>query len=927
MTDYKHTLNLPETAFSMKANLPQSEPGRLKQWQSNGLYQKIRTTFKGCPKFILHDGPPYANGKIHTGHAVNKILKDIVIKSKTLSGFDAPYVPGWDCHGLPIELNVEKKFGRPGGKLTHAEFRASCRTYAQQQVDLQRDAFVRLGVFGDWQNPYLTMNFSYEANQVRALTKIIDNGHLQKGYKPVYWCNDCRSSLALAEVEYQQKQSPSIYVKFPVVKSPIFNWPTSIVIWTTTPWTLPANQAVALHPDFLYVQIELENGDYVLVANDLLESVRPLLSVKENGQKYYYKGQELEGSLLQHPFYDRQVPVVLSNHVTLEAGTGAVHIAPGHGMDDYQVGIKYGLSAEHPVGSDGCYVEGTEFFAGLHVNKANDAVIEKLTEKNALLHYSKLEHSYPHCWRHKSPLIFRATPQWFISMEKNQLKETALEAIKQVQWVPEAGFNRIAAMVGNSPDWCISRQRTWGVPLPLFIHKHTNELHPKTNELLEAVAKRIEQSGIQAWFDLEASELLGDEADHYEKSKDTLDVWLDSGLSHECVLRQRPELQFPADLYLEGSDQHRGWFQSSLLSSLAVSHQAPYKAVLTHGFVVDEKGHKMSKSLGNVIEPEQVVQSLGADVLRLWVASTDYHGEIAFSNEILKRTADVYRRLRNTARYLLSNLHGFNPETDLLEIEKCVSLDQWAIGQAHEVQEKVKAFFDQYEFHNVYQTIHHFCSVEMGSFYLDVIKDRQYTMSENSLGRRSAQTAMYHILHALVRWLAPIISFTADEIWEQIPGDKEESIFLTQWYDKLRALPDSSALNNAYWQDLRAVRDETNKEIERLRAAQVLGSALEARVTMYVDEPLYSKLIKLGEELRFVLITSEIDVRKLSEKPADAVMTALPELALVITPVSHEKCVRCWHRREDIGSVAAHPELCGRCVTNIEGVGEIRHYA
>ncbi|MES2204505.1 MAG: isoleucine--tRNA ligase [Pseudomonadota bacterium] len=927
MTDYKHTLNLPETAFSMKANLPQTEPARLKQWQENGLYEKIRMTFKGKEKFILHDGPPYANGNIHTGHAVNKILKDIVVKSKTLSGFDAPYVPGWDCHGLPIELNVEKKFGRPGAKIDAAQFRVECRNYAAQQVDLQRDAFVRLGVLGDWQNPYLTMNFHYEANQIRALTKIIENGHLQKGYKPVHWCNDCRSSLALAEVEYKDKQSPSIYVKFAVVGEDY-----SIVIWTTTPWTLPANQAVALNPEFTYMLIEADVGatggrpvQRYIVASDLLGKFCAELNIANHSVIKTFTGRELAGKMLQHPFYNREVPIVLSTHVTADTGTGAVHIAPTHGEDDFRVGKENNLSLETIVGNDGCYIEGTEFFAGLHVNKANDAVIEKLKEKNTLLHLGKIEHSYPHCWRHKTPLIFRATPQWFISMESNHLKENALKAIDDVQWIPEGGYNRISAMVGNSPDWCVSRQRTWGVPLPLFMHEKTGELHPRTNEFIEAVAKRVEQTGVQAWFDLDKKELLGDDADHYEKSKDTLDVWLDSGVSHFCVLRQRADLQFPADLYLEGSDQHRGWFQSSLLSSLAISNQAPYKAVLTHGFVVDDKGYKMSKSLGNVIEPEEVMKTLGADILRLWVASTDYHGEIAFSNEILKRIADVYRRIRNTARYLLSNLHDFNPVTDLLPYKEWIALDQWALGQAYEVQEKIKTYFDNYEFHNVCQTIHNFCSIEMGSFYLDITKDRQYTMAKNSIGRRSAQSAMYHIAHALVRWLAPILSFTADEIWEQIPGEKEDSVFVTTWYEKLK--PNQNQLDNQYWDALRKVRDEVNKEIERLRNEKVLGSALEAHVNLYADEALYKKLNVLGEELRFVLITSEINLYKLSEKHANAVTTALPELSLVITPVAHQKCVRCWHRREDIGSVAVHPELCSRCVTNIEGPGEERHYA
>lgn len=925
MTDYKHTLNLPETAFSMKANLPQTEPARLKQWNASGLYEKIRAAFKGCPKFILHDGPPYANGKIHTGHAVNKILKDIVVKSKTLSGFDAPYVPGWDCHGLPIELNVEKKVGRPGAKIDAAAFRVECRKYAAQQVDLQRDAFIRLGVLGDWNNPYLTMDFSYEANQIRALTKVIDNGHLQKGYKPVHWCNDCRSSLALAEVEYKDKQSPSIYVKFPAVGEDY-----SIVIWTTTPWTLPANQAVALNPEFTYAMIDVgatgwsPSQQKIIVAENLLAQTLSALNIENHKILKTFIGKELEGVKLQHPFYNKTVPVVLSTHVTADTGTGAVHIAPTHGEDDFRVGKENNLSLETIVGNDGCYVEGTEFFAGLHVGKANDAVIEKLKEKNTLLHLGKIEHSYPHCWRHKTPLIFRATPQWFISMEKNHLKEQALKAINNVQWVPESGYNRIAAMVGSSPDWCISRQRTWGVPLPLFMHEKTGELHPRTNELIEAVAKRVEQSGVQAWFDLDKQELLGDEADQYEKSKDTLDVWLDAGLSQYCVLQQRPELQFPADLYLEGSDQHRGWFQSSLISSLAVSDKAPYKAVLTHGFVVDDKGHKMSKSLGNVIEPEEVMKSLGADILRLWVASTDYHGEIAFSNEILKRIADVYRRIRNTARYLLSNLHDFNPATDLLPYDQLLKLDQWAIGQAYEVQEKLKTYFDAYEFHHVCQTIHNFCSIEMGSFYLDITKDRQYTMAKNSLGRRSTQSAMYHILHAMVRWLAPIVSFTADEIWENIPGEKAESVFMTQWYEKL--LPNNNELNNDYWETLRKVRDEVNKEIERLRNAQVLGSALEARVVLYVAEPLYAQLQLLGEELRFLLITSEISLHLLTDKLEDAVATVIPELFVIVSAVSHKKCVRCWHRREDIGSNPKHPELCDRCVTNVGGAGEVRRF-
>lgn len=930
MTDYKHTLNLPETAFSMKANLPQTEPARLKQWESSGLYEKIRLTFQGKEKFILHDGPPYANGKIHTGHALNKILKDMMIKSKTLSGFDAPYVPGWDCHGLPIELNVEKKVGRPDAKISAEEFRVECRKYAAQQVDLQRDAFVRLGVLGDWNNPYLTMDFKYEADQVRAISKIIEQGHLQKGYKPVYWCNDCRSSLALAEVEYKDKQSPSIYVAF-LIKDWVpasAGMTTSIVIWTTTPWTLPANQAVAVHPELTYVLIVGASGarpaQRYIVAENLLEKFCAELNIENHKIVQTFTGRDLAGKMLQHPFYDKQVPIVLSHHVTADTGTGAVHIAPSHGEDDFRVGKENHLNLETIVGHDGCYIEGTEFFAGLHVTKANDAVIEKLKEKNTLLQLGKIEHSYPHCWRHKTPLIFRATPQWFVSMSQQHLREKALAAIKNVSWLPETGFNRISAMIENSPDWCISRQRTWGVPLPLFIHKQTNELHPRTQELLEEVAKRIEKTGVQAWFDLDAQELLGADAEFYDKSKDTVDVWLDSGVSHFCVLRQRNELQFPADVYLEGSDQHRGWFQSSLLSSLAISGEAPYKEVVTHGFLVDDKGYKMSKSLGNVIEPEEVIKTLGADILRLWVASTDYHGEIAFSNEILKHVAEVYRRIRNTARYLLSNLYDFNPECDLISYEKLLKLDQFAIGKAYTLQEEVKRHFREYKFHDVYHALQYFCSIEMGGFYLDVTKDRQYTMPKNSLGRRAVQTTMFHILHALVRCMAPILSFTADEIWEHIPGKKEPSVFLTQWYED-HQFRELSQEQHEFWTVLLNVRKDVNKKIEEQRAAQVLGSSLEAKVVLYVsDEAIYEKLNRLGEELRFLFITSEACLIKSTkeERISDNVVGVRVEVA----SSQDKKCVRCWHRRPDVGNDAKHPELCGRCVVNVDGPGEERYF-
>jgi isoleucyl-tRNA synthetase len=933
MSDYKKTLNLPETSFPMKANLPQKEPARLEKWYKDELYQKIRTTFKGKPKFILHDGPPYANGTIHIGHAVNKTLKDIVVKSKTLSGFDAPYVPGWDCHGLPIEINVEKKIGKAGIKVEVGKFRQACRDYAEKQIDIQRVAFKRLGVFGGWDNPYKTMNFSYEANQLRAITKIFDQGHIHKGYKPVHWCNDCRSSLALAEVEYKDKNSDSIYVKFSVVDADQVakkcQWQAgekalknlSAVIWTTTPWTLPANEAVAVNANYDYVLVQL-NDEVIIVAQELMENLFEALAIDDHQQVASIGGKDLEALLVQHPFYDKQVPIVLGDHVTLESGTGLVHTAPGHGVEDYQVAQKYDLPLDHPVGVNGCFVEGTAFFEGLHINKANPVIVELLTENNKLLHHGRIDHSYPHCWRHKTPLIFRATPQWFISMEKAGLRDKALKVNEKVNWQPEWGQSRINGMIESNPDWCISRQRTWGSPLPFFMHKESGDLHPKTNEIIEVVAKAVEQKGIQAWFDFSAEELIGDDAADYVKSKDTLDVWMDSGMSHECVLRQREELVFPADLYLEGSDQHRGWFQSSLLTSVAMSGQSPYKAVITHGFAVDEQGRKMSKSLGNVIAPDQVIKNLGADVLRLWIASSDYHGEITVSDDILKRSADVYRRLRNTARYFLSSLHDFDVTKDSVAYDDLLALDQWAIGKAHEAQEKIQGHFEKYEFHLVVQTIHHFCAVDMGAFYLDIIKDRQYTMAKDSLGRRSAQTALHHIVHAFVRWIAPILCFTADEIFEHLNGEQVESVFMATWYEGLTPL-ETNAID---WKKISVVREAVNKEIERLRADKVLGSALEADVTLYCDDGLKEILQQFQEELRFVLITSQARLFSLADAGGQAVACDVEGLKLSITATIANKCERCWHRRDDVGSDVVHPLLCSRCISNVDGQGEARRY-
>ena len=942
--DYKPTLNLPKTEFAMKANLAQREPDRLQSWNEKQLYQKIRALCEsqGRDKFILHDGPPYANGAIHIGHAVNKILKDIIIKSKTLSGFDAPYVPGWDCHGLPIELQVEKQVGKAGVKVTAAEFRTHCRTYASKQVATQKEDFIRLGVLGDWQKPYLTMDFAFEADIVRALGKIAANGHLSKGFKPVHWCTDCGSALAEAEVEYEDKRSPAIDVRFAVVDEPEFlarcnhpqghdgQGPLSVVIWTTTPWTLPANQGVALNPELNYVVVQCQiegKTERLLLAEALLKDAVVRYGIQEHHIVADCQGSALEGLLLQHPFYERQVPIILGDHVTTDAGTGAVHTAPGHGQEDYVVGMKYGLPVDNPVGNNGVFLPSTELFAGLHVFTANDQVLDVLRERGKLVHHEALLHSYPHCWRHKTPIIFRATPQWFIAMEQNGLRKTALSEVKKVQWIPDWGMARIEGMIEKRPDWCISRQRTWGVPIALFVHKESGELHPRTAELIEQIAQRIEQQGIDAWFGLEPAELLGDEADQYDKIGDTLDVWFDSGVTHAAVLNRRQQLQYPADLYLEGSDQHRGWFQSSLMAAVAMYGEKPYKEVLTHGFVVDGEGKKMSKSKGNVVLPQTVMKSLGADVLRLWVAGSDYRYEMSVSDEILKRTSDAYRKLRNTARFLLSNLDGFDPALHLVANQDLLALDRWVVDKAWQLQEEIKTAYDQYQFQLIYQKVLNFCSLDLGGFYLDIIKDRQYTAKADGLARRSAQTAMYHVVEALVRWLAPITSFTADEIWQAIPGQRGESVFLETWYQGLQPMSQDAAINHDTWNRIMAVRAIVSKELEQLRGQGAIGSSLNAEVSLYGDDNYFAELGKLGNELRFVLITSEAHIIQLAHAPADAVSTELDGLKLKVTVSEHTKCVRCWHQRPDVGHHAEHPELCGRCVDNVAGEGEKRHYA
>ena len=932
MTDYKSTLNLPETEFPMRGNLSKREPEMLERWADMDIYAKIRAARAEAEKFILHDGPPYANGDIHIGHAVNKILKDFIIKARTLDGFDAPYVPGWDCHGLPIEHAIEKLEGK-AIQSNARKFRDACRAYAARQVDKQRADFKRLLVFGDWDKPYLTMDYQTEADIIRALAKIIANGHLDQGFKPVHWCVDCGSALAEAEVEYEEKHSPAIDVRFAVLDEesllarchhPVDHpgqGPVSVVIWTTTPWTLPANQAVALHPELEYVLVQCKdeygNQERMVLAEALLKDCMARYDIAHYHVLGYCQGNALEGLLLQHPFYPREVPIIVGGHVTTEAGTGAVHTAPGHGQDDYVVGSRYNLPVDNPVGGDGKFLPDTPLFAGKFVFNANQDVLDVLRAKGALVREMGVRHSYPHCWRHKTPIIFRATPQWFINLEQNSLRAKALEAIKDVNWVPDWGRQRIEGMVANRPDWCISRQRNWGVPIALFVHKETGALHPNTLELMEQAALLVEKEGVDAWFQLDPATLLPpEEVERYQKITDTLDVWFDSGVTHFTVLERHDQLHVPADLYLEGSDQHRGWFQSSLLASIGLRGTEPYKQVLTHGFTVDAQGRKMSKSLGNVVAPQQVTKSLGADILRLWVAATDYRAEMGVSDEILKRVADAYRRIRNTARFLLANMAGFDPAQHLVAPEDMLPLDRWAVDRAWQLQQDILKYYDEYAFHLIYQKVHHFCIIDMGSVYLDIIKDRQYTAQRDSLARRSAQTALYHIAEALVRWLAPILSFTAEEIWSYLPGKREESVFLAKWYPGLFALDESTELDRTFWDQVFSVREAVNKQIETLRVEGKIGASLEAEVDLHCNGATAEALNKLADELRFVMITSAARVYR-EEGVA---------LRIQVNPSNHTKCVRCWHRREDVGTHAEHPELCGRCVENI-GEGETRRFA
>ena len=950
MTDYKKTLNLPDTPFPMRGDLARREPQMLKNWQERRFYERIREASRGRPKFIMHDGPPYANGDIHIGHAVNKILKDMIVKSKTLSGFDAPYVPGWDCHGLPIEHQIEKLHGKniPADKV-----RELCRAFAAEQVERQKKDFIRLGVFGDWERPYLTMDFRTEADIIRALGKIHERGYLYQGSKPVHWCVDCGSALAEAEVEYEDRISPAIDVVFPVEDTAQlekaagigqFNGPACAVIWTTTPWTLPANEAVSVHPEFDYALVITARGVLIL-AEELAEACLRRYGLESQGVIAKVKGAALEHLKLRHPFYDKQVPVILGEHVTLDAGTGLVHTAPAHSLEDYVIGAQYKLPVENPVGDDGRFYARTPLFGGLTVWKANDAVIETLRGNDRLLHLGKLQHSYPHCWRHKTPVIFRATSQWFIGMDLGRrkdeggrmnetLRDIAMRAVDATAFFPAWGRARLEGMIRNRPDWCVSRQRNWGVPMALFVHRETGELHPRTLELIEQVARRVEQGGIEAWFELEESELLGDDAGQYRKVPDTLDVWFDSGTTHASVLRHRGELGFPADLYLEGSDQHRGWFQSSLLTACAIDGRAPYEGLLTHGFTVDGQGRKMSKSKGNVVVPQKVMDELGADILRLWVAATDYSGELSISREILKRVVESYRRIRNTLRFLLANLADFDIARDALPVDDWLEIDRYAWVMAHDLQQALvpselgakrpasQGHYGNYEFHLVAQKLQNFCSEDLGGFYLDILKDRLYTAPAASRVRRSAQNALYHITHCLTRLMAPILSFTAQEVWEVLERG-EASVFEQTWYEF--GLPRDAEELRMRWKKLRTLRSDVQKRLEELRVAGKIGSSLAGEVELFANGESREFLKSFADDLRFVFITSQ--ARLAERPPADAIGTTLPDVSIRVVPSPHRKCDRCWHYREDVGRDSRHPQLCGRCVSNLYGAGEVRRHA
>jgi len=941
-TDYKKTLNLPDTPFPMRGDLAKREPHRVKEWQEKRIYEKIREASRGRPKFVLHDGPPYANGDIHIGQAVNKILKDVVVKSRNMAGFDAVYVPGWDCHGMPIEVQIEKTYGK---NIPVEKTLSLARAYAAEQIERQKKDFQRLGVLGDWNNAYTTMAFKSEADEIRTLGKILEKGYVYRGLKPVNWCFDCGSALAEAEVEYMDRTDIAVDVGFPLADDQrgklarafaldeLPEGPVYAVIWTTTPWTIPANQALNVHPDFLYSLVETEKGSLIL-ANDLKEACLSRFGLKRRDQSSAFDhsapGKALELINFRHPFYERLSPVYLGEYVTLEQGTGIVHSAPAYGVDDFISCRRYGMKDEQiltPVMGDGKYASSLQFFGGMDIWTANSRIVDKIREAGALFHSEKHLHSYMHCWRHRTPIIYRATTQWFAGMDEvpgyngmkpaETLRAAALRGVEATRFYPSWGQARLHGMIANRPDWTLSRQRQWGVPMPFFIHKETGALHPRTLELLEAVAKKVEVGGIEAWHRIEAKELLGTDAERYEKVKDTLDVWFDSGSTHQTVLKgsHAKELKFPADLYLEGSDQHRGWFHSSLLVSCMLNGRAPYDALLTHGFVVDGEGRKMSKSLGNVIAPRKIFETLGAEILRLWVAATDYSGELFISDEILKGVVESYRRIRNTLRFLLANISDFDPKRNAMPAGDWVEIDRYAVALAHELQRSVLEDYDGYEFHPAAAKLQNFCSEELSAFYLDVLKDRLYTCGKDSPARRSAQNALYHITQSLLRLIAPVLSFTAEEAWRVFqPGD--DTVFVHTTY-RLPEISGAEALLGK-WRALRQFRSEVQKLLENHRAAGRIGSSLQAEVEIAASGGKLELLNGLGDDLRFVLITSRATVVRAASEAEEAIRTL---------PSSHPKCQRCWHWRADVGADPNHPGICGRCVQNLYGSGEPRRFA
>ncbi|MBF0188615.1 MAG: isoleucine--tRNA ligase [Magnetococcales bacterium] len=940
--DYKQTIQLPKTTFPMRAGLPNKEPGWLQKWDEMALFNKLRQDASGRTPFILHDGPPYANGHLHMGHAINKVLKDVIVKSKQMSGYDANYIPGWDCHGLPIETKVEQELKKEKLKkedVDPVEFRKRCRSFASRWVDIQRGEFERLGVIGDWENPYLTMDYRFEADIIRELGKFLVNGGLYRGAKPVYWCSHDVTALAEAEVEYEDHVSTSIYVTFPLAEGeslsdvdPVLDGsaPTSVVIWTTTPWTIPANLAVCLNASLTYVAVRIDDagdnpnlnsGVVLILAEGLWEQTMLGIGLDSDHGTVLtrFDGSALENKRFRHPYLDQDAPILVGDHVTLEAGTGCVHTAPGHGQEDYDVGLRYGLKAFNPVDDRGIFVEGTPHFAGEHITKANPKVVEFLHSSGRLLAQSSMTHSYPHCWRCHNPLITRATPQWFISMETNDLQKKALEEIRATDWIPAWGEERIFNMVANRPDWCVSRQRAWGVPITVIDCADCGT-NVTDAQVVETIAQAVEQEGADVWFSKEAEAFLPEGhtcpkcgGNHFRKEMDILDVWFDSGVTHAAVLERRDGMSWPADLYLEGSDQHRGWFHSSLLASVGTRGKAAYKSVLTHGFVVDGKGRKMSKSLGNVIAPEKVIKQYGADILRMWVTAEDYADDIRISNEILKGLADAYRRIRNTMRFLLSNLNDFDPSRDSVDHGEMQEIDRWALDRLANLIEQVETSYNDYVFHRVYQDLHYFCAVDMGAFYLDIIKDRLYCAAPDSVERRSALTAMHQVLESLVRLMAPILSFTSEEVWSHMEGEREESIHLAQ-FPKPHPEWRNQELNEQ-WERLRKVRAEVYRLLEQDRKEKRVGSFMEAIVTLYCDDDM-TKFLNGFDELFRLMIVAEVHVLPLDQADSDAVeLDGVPGLRIQTSKSESDKCERCWNRDEGVGQSAEHPTLCPRCVS------------